>query len=250
MRSWILLALLVALSLVPAADARLEQSKLQVALLANSVDLALADTLILGMEGPAVEVIPTDAKGFDSQKGRKVVIVLGGPDAYEGVGEIVSKLLSQEEQRYIRSAGARMAYSRKDVWRKGQQVFIFSGSNRNDTRRAHMEAMDAVMGSIRELTPDVVIENNSFNPRVIRVDLGTTVAWRNRDRASHTVTSPKHFDSGAIGGKVTSGISIPRMEGVWYYWFQEPGVYEYHCQYHGEMKGTVIVENVTASTSP
>lgn len=250
MKSWIILAVLLALSLVPAAEARLEQSKLQIAILGNSVDSALADTLVLGMVGPAVEVVPTDAKGFETQKGKKVIVILGGPDAYEGVGEIVSKLLSPEEQRYIRSEGARMTYSKRDLWRKGQQVFIFAGSNRNETRKAHMEAMDAVSRSIGELTPDVVIENNSFNPKVIRVDLGTTVAWRNRDRASHTATSPGHFDSGAIGGRVTSGISIPRMEGVWYYWFQEPGIYEYHCQYHGGMRGTVIVENVTASTSP
>src|SRR3989338_7523948 len=123
MKSWIILALLVALSLVPAAEARLEQSKLQIALLANSVDSAFADTLILGMEGPVVEVIPTDAKGFEAQKGKKVIIILGGPDAYEGVGGIVSKLLAPEEQRYIRSEGARMTYSKRDLWRKGQQVF-------------------------------------------------------------------------------------------------------------------------------
>lgn len=248
MRPWTIL--LLALLLVPATEARLEQSKLQIALLGNSVDLALADTLILSMEGPVVEVVPTDAKGFEVQKGKKVIIILGGPDAYEGVGGIVSKLLAQEEQRYIRSEGARMTYSKRDLWRKGQQVFIFAGSDRNETRKAHMEAVDAVLRSMRELTPDVVIENKSFSPTVIRVDLGTTVAWRNRDLASHTVTSPKNFDSGAIGGRVTSGVSVPRMEGVWYYWFQEPGIYEYHCQYHGGMKGTVIVENVTASTSP
>ncbi|MEK6976781.1 MAG: hypothetical protein AABX40_00065, partial [Candidatus Hydrothermarchaeota archaeon] len=151
MRPWIIL--LLALLLVPATEARLEQSKLQIALLGNSVDSALADTLIFNIEGPVVEVVPTDAKNFEMQKGKKVIIILGGPDAYEGVGGIVSKLLSQEEQRYIRSEGARMTYSKRDLWRKGQQVFIFAGSNRNETRKAHMEAVDAVSRSLRELTP-------------------------------------------------------------------------------------------------
>ena len=76
------------------------------------------------------------------------------------------------------------------------------------------------------------IENFAFSPATITVAIGTTITWTNQDSAAHTVTSDSGvFDSGSISqGKTFS------------YTFNEKGSFNYHCTFHPNMKGTVIVQ--------
>jgi manganese oxidase len=91
-------------------------------------------------------------------------------------------------------------------------------------------------------TAEIVIQNVRFNPDELRVPVGTTVTWVNRDGMVHTVTADDgSFDSGDIRGGES-----------WSYTFDEPGEFSYHCIPHawedqdtGEMRGqvgTIIVE--------
>lgn len=83
----------------------------------------------------------------------------------------------------------------------------------------------------------VVIFNNAFNPSYVTVKKGSTVAWFNMDSVAHTVTSGTHdqatglFDSGLLGHMESFSFT-----------FTETGTYEYHCDPHPWMTGTVIVE--------
>lgn len=82
----------------------------------------------------------------------------------------------------------------------------------------------------------VVMQNISFQPKEIRVKVGATVTWSNRDGFGHTVTagtrgSPSGlFDSGNVGSGDTFSFT-----------FQEPGTYNYFCSIHPGMDGVVIV---------
>lgn len=84
---------------------------------------------------------------------------------------------------------------------------------------------------------DVSLENTQFVPATTTVDVGTTVVWTNNDSIEHTVTA----DNGAFGSNtLAAGDSFS-------FTFNDPGVYPYHCQFHGEaggtgMAGSVVVE--------
>ena len=69
-------------------------------------------------------------------------------------------------------------------------------------------------------------------PATITVRMGTTVKWTNKDAAAHTVTSDdgNTFDSGNMAtGAVFSYVA------------NKAGTIDYHCNYHGGMRGTLVV---------
>ncbi len=78
----------------------------------------------------------------------------------------------------------------------------------------------------------VSIKDFDYAPGTVEVAVGTKVTWTNRDAANHTVT----FDSGDkqdLGNQPT-GKSVTRT-------FTKPGTYAYHCDFHTNMHGTVVV---------
>ncbi len=86
---------------------------------------------------------------------------------------------------------------------------------------------------------DIVIANYAYSPQEVTVSTGSTVTWMNMDNAMHTVSFGDHGDDHA-GEPMDSG-PMYHM-GSWSYTFNEPGVYEYHCDPHPYMTGKVIVE--------
>lgn len=85
-------------------------------------------------------------------------------------------------------------------------------------------------GSVSAKTEKVKIKNSVFDPGSVKIKAGDTVKWENKDSIDHTVTGST-FDSGNIHkGK------------NFMFTFNTPGVYNYHCSIHPNMKGTVTVE--------
>ena len=81
-------------------------------------------------------------------------------------------------------------------------------------------------------TVKVSIKNFSFGAP-LTVAVGTTVEWTNEDAMAHTVTASNGaFDSGNLdqGAKYS-------------FTFTQEGTYGYVCNYHGNMKGQIIVTN-------
>lgn len=73
--------------------------------------------------------------------------------------------------------------------------------------------------------------NKAFYPEAIKVDVGDTVKWTNKDTTIHTVTADMGtFDSGMM----ISG-------DVFEHTFAEQGEFDYTCLLHPWMKGTVVV---------
>ncbi len=72
-----------------------------------------------------------------------------------------------------------------------------------------------------------------YSPQLIKVVLGvnSTVTWVSRSIAYDTVTSR---DGAFASGAIPPG-------GTYSYAFTSPGVYDYYCQYHPWMTGTVVV---------
>ncbi|MEE8167322.1 MAG: PGF-pre-PGF domain-containing protein [Candidatus Hydrothermarchaeales archaeon] len=106
----------------------------QLVLLANSIDLNLSSNFMSVLRSEGIEITYTTPSDFSEHNTSKFIVILGGPDAYEGVGEIVKQLLSESEQEYLRVKSNRRMYVKTNVWARGQVVMVVAGSGRDQTR--------------------------------------------------------------------------------------------------------------------
>jgi len=79
---------------------------------------------------------------------------------------------------------------------------------------------------------EVKIDNFSFSPAELRVPVGTTVTWTNRDDIPHTVVSTEK----AFKSKVLD------TDEKYSFTFGTAGTYAYFCSIHPKMTGKVIVQ--------
>jgi plastocyanin len=81
-------------------------------------------------------------------------------------------------------------------------------------------------------TKSIYIDNFSFGPMDLTVQVGTRVTWINRDDVPHTVASiDQKFKSKALDtGEEFS------------FTFEKPGSYEYFCSVHPKMTGKIVVK--------
>jgi hypothetical protein len=137
---YITLSLLIISMLVSVSA---QQEKPRIVVLANSIDFELASNFF-GFFNPMIEVVHATASDFDQYKGEKFIVILGGPDAYEGVGEIVREVLEDEEEDYLRVNGNRNRYVKTNTWSQGQEVTVLAGYCRHQTQKAHEEHIHVV----------------------------------------------------------------------------------------------------------
>ena len=76
-----------------------------------------------------------------------------------------------------------------------------------------------------------ITDDKDFSPEDLTINVGDTVVWTNNDDSPHTVTADDdEFNSGNLAEGAT-----------WSYTFTEAGTYDYHCNYHSSMTGSVTV---------
>jgi plastocyanin len=83
-------------------------------------------------------------------------------------------------------------------------------------------------------TTEVTIDNFSFGPTALTVQVGTTVTWTNRDDIPHTVVSTD--DLKTFKSKVLD------TDQKFSFTFSKVGSYPYFCSIHPKMTGTIIVQ--------
>jgi plastocyanin len=86
----------------------------------------------------------------------------------------------------------------------------------------------------------VVIQDFSYQPQSVTINIGESVTWINHDPVGHTATSDTGaFDTGVIAPSGNKTIS-----------FAIAGTYAYHCSIHPTLKGTVTVVGPTPTPGP
>jgi plastocyanin len=86
----------------------------------------------------------------------------------------------------------------------------------------------------------IAMHDNSFDPPSLNVAAGTTVTWVNNGAHEHTVTAADgSWDSGAIP-----------PDGTYSARFKKPGTYQYVCDIHEGMKGTIQVGDAGQAPAP
>jgi len=78
----------------------------------------------------------------------------------------------------------------------------------------------------------VEIKDFAYAPASLEVTAGTTVTWTNNDTTAHTVSQN---GGGFESGKLDPGKTFS-------FTFATPGTYEYFCQFHANMHGTIVVK--------
>jgi hypothetical protein len=110
-------------------------------LLSNPVDNLLATELILFLRDHGYQLSLTDASDFFLNKKEDLIIILGGHNSPEGVGEIVEGLLTEDEKNaLLTDENSSQMYVKENVWSR-QKIIIFAGYDQYDTRKAWKDNM-------------------------------------------------------------------------------------------------------------
>jgi plastocyanin len=79
----------------------------------------------------------------------------------------------------------------------------------------------------------VNIHDLTFDPATIEIPAGSTVTWTNNDTVPHTATA---LDRSVLqSGTIQPGQSFSQT-------FNTPGTFPYFCEFHANMKGTIVVQ--------
>jgi plastocyanin len=82
----------------------------------------------------------------------------------------------------------------------------------------------------------ISIKGFAFNPGQPSVTKGATITWTNEDTATHTVTSGvPGTPTGKFDQRLESGKTFS-------FTFADAGTYEFFCNIHNSMRGTVTVK--------
>ena len=141
----ILLALLILVPILASAGSR-------IVVVANSIDLANARDFVKSLDSQGRPVLRITAQQLDAHNLEKFIVILGGPDAPDGVGVQVQALLSEKDRAFLREKrGNKKMFIKTNVWRKGQIVLVIAGNHRNDTKTALVENENGVLAEATEV---------------------------------------------------------------------------------------------------
>jgi plastocyanin len=91
----------------------------------------------------------------------------------------------------------------------------------------------------QEAATTVQVVDFAFDPGTLTVPAGATVTWTNAGSRPHTVTADDgSFDS----GRLDPGEQFSQV-------FEQPGTFTYHCGFHPEMQGSIVVTEEQAAES-
>ncbi|MCK4432865.1 MAG: right-handed parallel beta-helix repeat-containing protein [Methanomicrobia archaeon] len=116
-----------------------ELTTVQITLVANTIDYELAGEFIEFLDMNNVLITPISAADFPDHQEDKIILILGGPDAYDGIGYIVQNTLDGNEIDLIRKEGNFAMFIKTNIWKDGQLVLVLAGSDRDLTKAAWME---------------------------------------------------------------------------------------------------------------
>lgn len=84
---------------------------------------------------------------------------------------------------------------------------------------------------------EIFISGMAFSPASKTIAIGTTIKWINKDGTTHTVTSGT---PGSPSGTFNSGNF--GQNGEFSFKFDQAGTFNYFCNIHQSMTGTIIVQ--------
>ena len=123
---------------------------------ANDIDWELKGKVLAdSLERAGFKVTHVYAKDFDKYKSERFIVILGGPKAYDGVGEIVQEVLDEKEQEMIID-GKRTVFVKANVWSEPQLVIVIAGRDRHLTAGKVIEYLNSMDVDYYRLLQDIL----------------------------------------------------------------------------------------------
>jgi plastocyanin len=91
--------------------------------------------------------------------------------------------------------------------------------------------IDHIAAAAAKPVTQVTIQDFAFKPAILKIKVGTTVKWTNKDAMAHNVT--------AANGRWHS--ATLNQSQTYTYTFKKAGTYTYSCTFHAGMSAKVIV---------
>jgi plastocyanin len=91
--------------------------------------------------------------------------------------------------------------------------------------------IDHIAAAAAKPVAQVTIQDFAFRPATLKIKVGTTVTWTNKDAMAHNVT--------AANGRWHS--ATLNQGQTYTYTFKKAGIYTYSCTFHAGMSAKVIV---------
>lgn len=152
---------------------------------------------------------------------------IGGILNARQIGDGLELLVPLEELNGSGYTGVAWLGADGDATDVGIYLIKLADDSTNDSAPAATDAAPAASGSLVE------IKNFSFNPNPIEISAGSSITWTNDDNVPHTATG---IDRAALqSGAIPFGESFTRE-------FDTPGSFDYFCEFHPNMKGTIVVK--------
>ena len=107
-----------------------------------------------------------------------------------------------------------------------------AASTTDNSSTMQMDTSSTTPATSAVATTAITIDNFAFSPQAITVKVGDTVTWTNNDSTAHFPTSD---DNSFTAGEVQPGAKVTAT-------FSKAGTFTYHCAFHPEMTGTIIVQ--------
>ncbi len=95
-------------------------------------------------------------------------------------------------------------------------------------------------------TTAVSIIDFQFSPNNLEISVGSEVKWTNTGAAAHTATSDSgQWDSGSMSASTSGGAygGTASAGGTYSRSFDQAGTYVYHCEFHPNMTGRIVVSD-------
>ena len=124
--------------------------KLKVFILSNAIDWGLqGEALKVFLESNRIDAQRIFPSNFDSYKNEAIIIILGGPDAYSGVGYIVTQVLDGSSINYLRTEGAYNVFLERDIFTAKQLIIVMAGNDRDLTAKTVVENKNLILDYIK-----------------------------------------------------------------------------------------------------
>jgi plastocyanin len=107
------------------------------------------------------------------------------------------------------------------------------GSSNSNSTQTSAKSSTSTQATTTGGAGAVTIDNFKFMPPSLTVSSGTRISISNKDSTAHTVTADDAhtFDTGDVNPGSSTTITVSK-----------PGTYQYHCNIHPFMHGTLVVK--------
>ena len=125
------------------------QKKNRVILVANSIDLSYAQDFINFLVNKSIDVISISAENFSDYKEENNIILLGGQNAPEGIGNIAGTLLTVKEKESILATNtSKNVFTKNNIYTRNQIIKVLAGYEKEQTQSVWVENKEKIVDEI------------------------------------------------------------------------------------------------------